>query len=176
MAHNTSESAEPKRFRWKEWLDGASLIVKLGFLVLIVWVWWQIKHFDPFTTMSHYDTRPDTQTISSIEGNTDITFPASAHDIYVYSNGFQEMSILVRFSMDADELDDFMTSTLCEEPLSRVETKQEPRGDEAFAWWTPYQAEHLKACRGRGNHIHQHIMIDMTDLDVYVVFVSVLIS
>lgn len=172
MAHDTSRDTEQKRWSWRKWLGAFVLIMMSGCLVAVVWVVWELKNWEPFTARSYYPSRPDSSEISFIEGNADITLPPSAHDIYVYSTGFREIDTRVRFSMSANELDEFMKSTLCQEPLGQIEPGQESTSGGTSEWWMPNQAERLKGCSGTGNYSYQMVRIDMTDPRVYVVFVS----
>jgi hypothetical protein len=61
---------------------------------------------------------------------------------------------------------------LCQEPLKQMNPDPQPTSEGDFDWWVPDQAEHLEGCTRSSDHSHQTIMIDMTDPDVYVVFVS----
>ena len=172
MAHDVSGDAERKKWSWKKGLSAVALILVLGCLATIIWIAWQLRDYEPFTARNYYPSRPDSSEVPFIEGNADITLPPSAHDIYAYTTGFQDIFIQVRFSMHANELDEFMQSTLCQEPLEQMEPKQPSTSDGLFDWWTPGQAEQLKGCTGSKNHSHQTVMIDMTHPSVYVVFVS----
>ena len=58
--------------------------------------------------------------ISAIEGNAEIKVSPSAHEIDAYTTGLQDIFIMVRFSMDANELPEFMETTLCEQPLGAI--------------------------------------------------------
>ncbi len=109
-----------------------------------------------------------------IEGNADITLPPSAHDIYVYTTGVQEMSIKVHFSMSADELNMFMASTLCQEPFMEIQPYPDLYDDGTAEWWIPHQYDGLKGCTGSQAHTHQTVMAAMTDAAGYVVFVRAL--
>jgi hypothetical protein len=159
------------KWNWRKWLSISALFIISGCLTAILWAAWQLKDYEPFTARDYYPSRPDSYETSFIEGNADITLPPSAHEICAYTTGFQDIFIQVRFSMNADELDEFMRSTLCQEPLRKTELEP-PTYDSTSDWWTPDQAEHLKSCTGNKNHSHQTVMVDMTDPSVYIVFVS----
>lgn len=161
-----------KRRNCRKWLGVLVLIMASGCLVAAAWIAWELKNWDPFTTRGYHPSRPASHEVSFIEGNADITLPPSAYDIYVYSTGFREIDAKVRFSMSADELDEFMRSTLCQQPLRQVEPEQPPTSDRTLEWWTLDQAEHVESCSGIKDHSHQTIEIDMTDSRIYVVFVS----
>jgi hypothetical protein len=172
MAHDILSGNEQKRLNRKKWLGVLALVSIVSCLAVIAWIARQMMNYEPFTARNHYPTRPDSNKISSIEGNAEIVIPSSAHDIYVYTTGFQDILTKVRFSMDADELDEFMVRTLCEEPLGEIQPKKQSAADGTSKWWTPNQAEHLRGCTGNNDHAHQTVMVDMTNTSVYVVFVS----
>jgi len=164
-----------KKLHCKEWLGRFILAVIVSFLALMGWIGWYLRDYEPFTARSYYPARPDSHEVSFIEGNADITLPASAHDIYAYTTGFQEMSIKVRFSMNADELNTFMASTLCQEPLMEMQPHPELYDDGTAEWWTLHQYDGLRGCTGSQDYTHQTVMAAMTDAAVYVVFVRTLI-
>jgi len=112
IAHDISGDAERKKWNWYKALSAFALILALGCLVTIIWVAWELRNYEPFTARNYYPSRPDSYEVSIIESNADITLPLSAHDIYAYTSGFQDIFIKVRFSMNASELDEFMQSTL----------------------------------------------------------------
>src|SRR4051812_18444002 len=58
--------------------------------------------------------------ISMIQGNADINFPPSAREIHGYTEGFREVYSEVRFDMNAVELEEFLTDTLCNIPLVQI--------------------------------------------------------
>ena len=109
--------------------------------------------------------------ISAIEGNAEIKLPPSAHEIHAYTTGMRDIFIMVRFSMNASELPEFMDSTLCNQPLTNSPGLQETVEDR-FDWWIPDQAEYAESCSGEKEHSHQQIIIDMSDKSVYIVYVS----
>ena len=109
--------------------------------------------------------------ISSIEDNAKIKFPPSAHEIYAYTTGLRDIYIMVRFSMNASEISEFMDSTLCDQPLAKP-TALHQTGEDRFDWWVPDQAQYSEECFGEKEHSHQQIIIDMSDTDVYIIYVS----
>lgn len=172
MAHDIPGDTRWRGLNWKKWLGAFALVAILGCLAVTAWVAWQVKNYEPFTARSYYPSRPDSDTVSFIEGNAEIALPSSAHDIYAYTTGFQDIFVKVRFSMSADELDEFIASTLCQESLKEIQPGEQSAADGTSEWWTPNQAEYLKGCTGSKTHSHQTVMVDMTDPSVYVVFVS----
>jgi hypothetical protein len=156
---------------WKKWAGVLALLMVSACLVAVVWVWWQVRNWEPFTAIDYYPTHPGNAALSYIEGNADIVLPSSARDIYVYTTGFREIDTFARFSMSANELDEFMESTSCQQSLKRVNYELGEMRGQISEWWTPNQAERLDGCNGSKGHIHQTIMVDRTRQDVYVVFV-----
>jgi hypothetical protein len=172
MAHGIPGDTGWRRLNRNKWLGGFALVAMLGCLALTVWIAWQVQNYEPFTARSYYPSRPDSDAVSSIEGNAEIALPSSANDIYAYTTGLRDISTKVRFSMNADELDELMLSTLCQEPLREIQPGGQSAADGTSEWWTPNQAEYLRGCTGSKDHSHQMVMVDMTDPSVYVVFVS----
>jgi len=109
--------------------------------------------------------------ISAIEGNVEIKLPPSAHEIHAYTTGMRDIFIMVRFSMKASELPGFMNSTLCDQPLVQSTPRPAAAGNN-FDWWIPEQAQYAEECSGTKEHSHQQIIIDMSDKDEYIVYVS----
>jgi hypothetical protein len=107
----------------------------------------------------------------AVEGNAEIKFPPSAHEIYAYTTGIQDIDIRVRFSMNASELSEFMNNTICNQPLEKTEAIQN-LSDNNSDWWIPEKAEYSEECYGEKEFSHQHIIIDMSDQEVYIVYVS----
>ena len=109
--------------------------------------------------------------IEAIEGNAEIKFPPSAHEIHAYSTGLRDIFVMVRFSMDASELAEFMKSTLCEQPLAKSTVVQESSGN-GFDWWVPDQAQYSEECNGERGNSHQQVIVDMSDSEIFIVYVS----
>lgn len=172
MARDHSKNTERKRWNRKKWLGAFVLIVISGCFVAAVWFVWQLRNYDPFSATIYQPFPTDSYELSAIEGNAGIILPPSARDIYAYTTGFQDVFIQMRFSMSASELDEFLKSTLCQEPLKQMVPDPQPASEGNFDWWVPDQAEHLEGCTRSSDHSYQTIMVDMTDPDVYVVFVS----
>lgn len=107
----------------------------------------------------------------AIEGNAEIKFPPSTHEIYAYTTGLRDIDIRVRFSMNASELSEFMNNTICNQPLEKTEEIQNLPENNSD-WWTPEKAEYSEECYGEKGFSHQHIIIDMSDQEVYIVYVS----
>lgn len=125
---------------------------------------------ETFADQSYQPFPTDMPEISAIEGNADIVFPPSAHEIYAYTTGFREIFIAVRFSMQSSELPVFMETTLCNQPLKNVTSLETLSTDPK--WWTPNQGKEVQDCYGENEHSHQHVIIDMSDKDIYIVYVS----
>jgi hypothetical protein len=114
----------------------------------------------------------NTYEISSIEGNAEIIFPSSSHEIYAYTTGFREIDIKVRFSIDADEIIVFLNTTLCKEPVIEFSPDRVSVFESDLSWWTPFQGEVLRECTGKSEYSRQHIIVDMTNADIYIIYVD----
>ncbi|MEP7136040.1 MAG: hypothetical protein ABI904_14010 [Chloroflexota bacterium] len=126
---------------------------------------------ESFESLSYQPIPTNMPEISAIEGNAEIKLPPSAHEIHAYTTGMRDIFIMVRFSMNSSELPEFIKSTLCDQPLARSTTLQESAGNN-FDWWVPEQAQYAEECSGEKEHSHQQILIDMSDKDVYIIYVS----
>jgi hypothetical protein len=73
---------------------------------------------ESFESLSYQPVPTNIPEISAIEGNAEIKLPPSAHEIHAYTTGMRDIFIMVRFSMNASELPEFMDSTLCTQPLA----------------------------------------------------------
>ena len=125
---------------------------------------------ESFESISYQPVPTNMPEISAIEGNAEIKLPPSAHEIHAYTTGMRDIFIMVRFSMNGSELPEFLDSTLCNEPLVNSPRLQETVEDR-FDWWKPEQAEYVEACSGEKEHSHQQIIVDMSNKDVYIVYV-----
>lgn len=176
MSSNLAGNSLRRKCNWKKWLGLSALLLASACLVAVILFWWHVQNWEMFTATNYYPLHPGSAALSSIEGNADIVLPPSAHEIHAYTTGLNEIDVLVRFAMSADDLDEFMKSTLCQEPLAQMNYEQRTVVDQVSEWWTPGQAEHLEGCTGSKDHIYQRIMVDMTQPDIYIVFVSVSIG
>lgn len=120
--------------------------------------------------ISYQSIPTDMPEISAIEGNAEIKLPPSAHEIHAYTTGLQDIFIMVRFSMAASELPEFMKTTLCHQPLVNKSLPQ--TAGSRFDWWVPDQAKYAEHCSGENEHSHQQVIVDMSDEEVYIVYVS----
>ena len=109
--------------------------------------------------------------IQAIEGNAEIKLPPSAHEIHAYTTGLRDIFTMVRFSMDAGELAEFMKSTLCDQPLAQSSIVRES-SDNRFDWWVPDQAHYSEQCNSEKGNSHQQVIVDMSNPEVFIVYVS----
>lgn len=143
------------------WVVAVNLLV--GCVGVAAFTAWLFADFEPFVSD---DVAP-----STIESNAEIKLPPSVHNLYAHQEGFQEIFILARFSMAATHLPMFLQTTLCTEPLTPVDPQQQTQVLD-LGWWQPMDAQHLQECDGRGENFSQRIMIDTTDPQRYIVYVS----
>jgi hypothetical protein len=112
----------------------------------------------------------DLSELSAVEGNAAIKFPPSAHEIHAYMTGIRDIFALVRFSMQATDLPVFLASTLCHEsPEPVIPTT---RTNSEFDWWIPDQAQYAEGCTGSNGPTRQEVIFDMTEEEIFIVFVS----
>jgi hypothetical protein len=155
-----------------------SLIICLLILGFLLW-----KLRDVFKGVNNIDATPlsefeaeeyspdlgDKAMISGIEGNAEFKFPSSSRDIYAYTTGFQDIFIQTRFTIDAEELQEFISSTRCEEPLQRVSLGG---SSSKINWWKLSEAKTVMGCSGSTEHFGQMVYIDMTNPETYIVYVE----
>ena len=142
------------------------------FLSLIIWIIWGPKDYDPFSAYSYQTVPTDVYEINALEGNVEIELPDSAREIYTYTTGFQDIFIMIRFEIYAYELSDFLDSTLCVQPLNSTSPGLQVLLASNPSWWEPHKSKHLEECYGKDTHSHQHVLVDMTDSEIYIVYVS----
>jgi hypothetical protein len=128
--------------------------------------------YQPVQTDVSASYQPVPTDVSAIEADADIKLPPSAREIYSYLSGFRYVDTLVRFSMKAEELDQFLAVSLCDQPLAPISPASEPKLEGNPTWWVPFKAKMLEECYGKNEHSHQHILVDQTDSNIYIIYVS----
>ena len=144
----------------------ATLVGVAGCLAVVGlygWIMYSLQDFEPFVS--------DTVDPTVIEANGAFELPPSAHDIFARTEGFQDITTKVRFSMTASDLERFLSSTHCSGPLVVTDPALQFE-DQRVSWWRPMDALHLEQCTGEVGHDHQRVLVDMSDEDVYIVYVS----
>ncbi len=153
---------------------GAAII--LACVICIIWISVALKNFDPFTTVSYQPVQTNIPEIKIIEGNAEIKVPPSAREIYSYQGGFQEIFIMVRLTIDAKDLPQFLAGTRCTEPLYNVSPSEQPSHSFGQSWWEPNLAGQLERCQGGRSSIsaryRQEILVDITNPEYYIIYVS----
>ncbi len=139
---------------------------------LLIWIIWSLRDYDPFSAYSYQSVPTDIYEINALEGNAEIKLPDSAREIYTYTTGFRDIFVMTRFEMHAYELPEFLDSTLCVQPLKSTSPGLQDQLDSNPSWWKPHQSKHLEECYGEDTHSHQHVLVDMTDSEIYIVYVS----
>jgi hypothetical protein len=125
-----------------------------------------------FEYKAFYPQLSEIEDISLIEGNANIIIPPSSQDIYVYTTGLREIDTQVRFSMKSSELSEFISSTLCTEPLEEFLPTPPTQEGRSFPWWIPDQALSSEKCYGENDYDHQLVIIDKSDAEIFIVYVS----
>jgi len=152
-------------------------------LLIPGFLFWELR--DVFRAVNNLDTTPMAELeaeeyspdlsnkamISGIEGNAEFKFPPSARDIYAYTTGFQDIFIQTRFTIDADELQELISSTRCDGPLQSLKA---PSGSSvsAFDWWKLSEAKTIMECSGSTEHFGQMVYVDVTNPEIYIVYIE----
>jgi hypothetical protein len=153
------------------------IVVFLGCLIFFIWISVLFKGYEPFTATGYQPALTNIPEIQAIEGNAEIKIPPSARDIYSYMTGVQEIFVMVRFTINADELPMFLESTLCDEPLQKVSPSSQPSHTFDQDWWEPNLAVELESCDGgrelsETTHFGQEILVDTTNSEYYIIYVT----
>jgi hypothetical protein len=132
---------------------------------------------DPLSAYSYQAVPTNTYELSAIEGNAEIKLPSSAREIYAYTSGFQDIFIMVRFTVDPEELSEFMKNALCTESLRQVSPQRQEKLSGDPSWWELARAEHLESCSGVKEYsstqqCKQTIFVDKTNPENYIIYVS----
>lgn len=139
-----------------------------------------------YSEVSGYLPAPtDVAVIADIERVALIKIPAGARDIYYRSGGRQEVFIQVRFTLEAGDLEKFMSSTLCTEPKPIPLTPEPTVSTEIPAWaadptwWGPGISLDLEGCvgmivfnEGEGQYSSQDIYVERIPANGYVVYIK----
>ena len=116
--------------------------------------------------------------LSAVESNAEIKIPASATEIFAHTEGMNEISVFIRFNLPAEDLDEFIKSSACQEPLTKTKPNGELPSETMPDWWKPNIATELETCSGEIMHTewgwstYKVIYVDTSDPDQYIVYVS----
>lgn len=135
-----------------------------------------VDNFDstPMSELESEEYSPDlsnTAMISGIEGNAEFKFPPSSREIYAYTTGFRDIFIQTRFTINAEELQELISTTRCDEPLRPV-GKPAESSISKFDWWKIAEAKTLVGCSGSTENFGQMVFIDMTNSEEYIVYIE----
>ena len=117
-----------------------------------------------------FPIKSNTSVISAIEGNAEFKFPPSSREIFAYTTGFRDIYIQTKFIIDKADLEEFVDSTRCEGPLSALTTPVEKMSSEND-WWMLSNAKVIQGCTGSTENFGQEVYVDMTDSEIYIVYV-----
>ncbi len=126
----------------------------------------------------HYPLITAETDLYGVENNAEIKIPASATEIYAHVEGMNEISVLIRFNLPIEDLDEFLKSTACQEPLTKINPSGKLPRETMPDWWEPNVATELETCSGEIMHAewewstYQVIYVDTSDPDQYIVYVS----
>ncbi|NOK62296.1 MAG: hypothetical protein GFH27_549331n35 [Chloroflexi bacterium AL-W] len=156
--------------RWLWWTFG---VLGLGFFACVLLAGFgarQLSQMD-FGEDSIFGGPTEDVTPAQIESIARITLPPSADDLHAQLQGFQDNLIHVRFTMNADELPQFLASSRCPSltPATDIPFQESITPD--TTWWTPETAQTFETCNDFVDGIGQTIMVDMTESQSYQVYV-----
>ena len=150
-----------------------AIIIILGLFFLLLWKATATLVFIrnlSSTPVSEFSAETNDRTI--LEGNADIKIPSSAIDIHGFTDGFRDIDTYIRFTIPSNDLKTFLASTVCSEPLSKQDIRDQIKGYPVFEWWHPETTTDYMSCSGSEEHIGQTIFVDMTNSDTYVIYIA----
>jgi hypothetical protein len=169
-------SSNTRRSTIRKIAIGFGVVIITGCVFLVFWISLLFKNGFPLAAYDYQPVPTDTYQIAAIEGNAEIKIPPSAREIYSYTTGFREISIMARLTINAAELSAFMESTLCKEPLQQISPSTQSSNSN-LTWWQPDRASHLEGCNSVRElsptaHVVQKVLVDMTNQNNYIIYVS----
>jgi hypothetical protein len=116
----------------------------------------------------------DSAGVAEIEARGHFRLPASARDVKVHIEGFQDWFVWVRFEMLPVDEGAFWGTTRCA-GVASVEGGGFHMNGVARPWWNPSAAKVFRFREWTGSGIHsQRVMIDRTNPAMYTVYVETL--
>ena len=111
-------------------------------------------------------------TTAQIESIGRIQLPPSAAGIQARAGGFQDRFISIRFDMLPAELDAFLKATRYTPSISPTTELPFQSISNDAPWWRPQDAQRFEAGQNFVDGISQTILVDMTNLERYIVYVQ----
>lgn len=105
--------------------------------------------------------------------NADFEVPESARNIEGYFEGLNNFSMYGKLDMDASDFEVFEANANCEmpfRPLNEIETRTRLNISSRFGWWQP--SEQSLICTGRSDGCGKTLIVDISDPNVYTVYVD----
>jgi hypothetical protein len=163
MQSSPQPSARP---RWLWWLIGVVACFVIGCTVVGV-VGWRWLGSSPLLgdAQEHLTT-------AQIENIGRIQLPPSAAGIQARAGGFQDRFISIRFDMLPAELDAFLKATRYTPSISPTTELPFQSISNDAPWWRPQDAQRFEAGENFVDGISQTILVDMTNLERYIVYVQ----
>ncbi|MBC7877983.1 MAG: hypothetical protein H7Y59_12510 [Anaerolineales bacterium] len=158
-----------------------TILVLFGLIIAFMcgFVWWKFESIDldndstvvqELEALDYEKDLSNTSVISAIEGNAEFKFPLSSREIFAYTTGLRDIYIQTRFAIDKADLDEFIDSTRCDVPLSTLTVPAEIASPQ-FDWWMLSSAKIVKGCKGTTENFEQEVYVDMSDFEIYVIYV-----
>ena len=150
------------RPRWIWWLIGAAACA-----VVISLVGWRWLRDNPLL-----GGEQENLTIAQIESIGRIQLPPSAAGIHARAGGFQDRFILIRFDMLPAELAAFLKATHYTPAISSTTEVPFQSISDGAPWWQPQEAQRFEAGQNFVDGISQSVLVDMTSMERYIVYVQ----
>jgi hypothetical protein len=163
MQISPQPSARP---RWLWWLIGAVACFVIGCAV-VGWLGWRWLASSPLLS-----DEQEHLTTAQIESIGRIQLPPSAAGIQARAGGFQDRFISIRFDMLPAELDAFLKATRYTPSISPTTELPFQSISNDAPWWRPQDAQRFEAGENFVDGISQTILVDMTNLERYIVYVQ----
>jgi len=153
-----------------------TFIVVIG-LLIILWIglqWLSRSANEPLSEFTAYIYQPAPTPggdLDAIESNAEIAIPTSASEIYAVISGFRDMITQMRFDLPSRDLPAFLENTYCVDEVVPTNSSSYTPGGNDPEWWQPHQATDLVRCVGGHDSLHQQILVDRSDSQMYTVYV-----
>jgi hypothetical protein len=109
--------------------------------------------------------------IDVIQGNAGVVLPPSAREFRGYTEGFQDILTMARFTIDPTDLPLFLESTACNSALAAIDPGGIPSLEGHPDWWRPMDASTLMTCDGVRGPDHHTVYVDQSTQDAYIVYI-----
>ncbi|HLK96163.1 MAG TPA: hypothetical protein VK364_00200 [Hymenobacter sp.] len=136
------------------------------------WLWWlgMLLALSGCAGVSINDGAPLDR--ATIEQYARIKLPASATDIHSYTESGMDRIILVRFTLPAGALEQFLRDAGYSEPLRNNYNPVSAWPEEKFDWWNPDQAQSFRGGKAAEPGFWKNIFVDASDPQTSIVYLE----